>query len=1529
MRYLALLIVSVFINTISFSQCVPPGDVPGGAFSTHENGPYNANDVEDEGGCYDILASDLPLCYCFSYVIPDPSDGQNNFVLNIHPTDNPWSSAVNETGIIGSASGQNCGADLTQSDWCVGQNVYDSDGNLVHADCAFSYGGYYSPGDVLTVCLELVNYNNTDITICVGSNGPANSCNANAGADITICEGESTTLTATGGATYEWDNGLGTGASQSVSPLTTTTYTVTVDGDNDCTDDITVTVNAPIDPTFSQGAICSGDALNLPTSSDDTPAITGTWSPAEDNTTTTTYTFTPDAGECANTINYTVDVYDAVTVDNINVACNASQADYTVTFDINDGEFTSYVVTPAGTLTGNTYTSDPITAGTAYSFTVTDANNCNPVIVSGASPDCSCPVIGSISGDASICPGESSDLTFSFSGGTAPYDIVYTDGTSNFTLNGLTGSTTTQTLSPTSTTTYTIVSINDVNCTGLGSGSATITVNALPDLSVSASSDICSGTGTDITLNFTGTAEFSFTYNNGGTPITQTGINTNPYILSVAPASTTTYTFTEVSDNYCTSTINETITITTHNGVTVTNVTDNCINSDTQYEISFDISGGDVSSYTVTPSGTLTGSSFTSNPITSATNYSFTVTDQYDCDPQVISGNIDCSCPVTGTLSGNTTICAGESTQLTFVLAGGTLPYDIVYTDGSTNFNATANTTVYTVNVSPTATTTYTLVSVADNTCSGSVLGSATITISPSPDAQIQNNHEICIGESVDLNFTFTGTPPIEIVYTDGTNNYTESGINSSPYTVNVSPSNTTTYTLVSVQDASCTGTISGSSTITVHQLPNVDAGLDQAVCDGGNISLCGSGASNYTWDNGIVDCVYFVPLTTTTYSVTGTDVYGCINTDQVVVSVGTLPTAEAGADVTICQGDSTQLTASGGVSYEWSTNPISTINPFYAKPNNTTTYTVTVTDVDGCSAEDNVTVFVNHIPIANAGVDVDICDGDNITLTATSNTSVTYSWSNGLGVNQQVTVSPSTTTTYTVSVSDNIGCSNTDEVTVNVYNTINMQVNPSDTVICYGESVALVASTGFDTYAWFPGYGLSNVQGAVVSASPGQTTNYTVLGTYGPGCKSSANVMLRVDKVVANIPYQDPLCNGETVTLRASVTDGIAPYTYLWQGTTNTSEEITEQLFERTSFSVLVTDSLSCQAIANINVYVYDSLHLNAYSNVDSICPGDTILANAHIWGGTGAPYQLLIDGEYAQAIKKIKVSQDHDYVFEARDGCMSVLDTLRLNTYPVPYVDFISDKYSLCEDETVKFTSIVQAENLAETYKWNFGSNDNNNLSLQANPEHIFKNHGVFDVSLQIRTINGCIVDTLKHQYIHVDPKPRVDFKAIEEHASILNPSIYFNNQTEGATSYYWNFGTGDESNIENPFYKYNSVGNYEVTLVGITEFGCKDTMMRFVSIEPEIKFWIPTAFTPDADHINDIFLPVGTNILNTGYSMRIFDRWGEQIFESTDLNIGWDGTVKGNDYAKPGVYTYLIIFKDIYNISHEESGAVHLIW
>ncbi|MFM7758480.1 MAG: T9SS type A sorting domain-containing protein [Crocinitomicaceae bacterium] len=197
----------------------------------------------------------------------------------------------------------------------------------------------------------------------------------------------------------------------------------------------------------------------------------------------------------------------------------------------------------------------------------------------------------------------------------------------------------------------------------------------------------------------------------------------------------------------------------------------------------------------------------------------------------------------------------------------------------------------------------------------------------------------------------------LSIWWSDGTTNQNS---------IQVQPTQTTTYS-VTVSDG--VGTCTDSITIQVNN-PQVNAGSDLSVCEGETATLTATGAETYAWDNGVINGVAFTPSATTSYTVTGTDANGCQNTDQVTVNVNALPTVNAGADQTVCAGETVTLSGSGANVYSWN-NSVS--NGVAFTPIATTSYTVTGTDANGCVNSDTIQVNVNTQ--SSSTVTINSCD--------------------------------------------------------------------------------------------------------------------------------------------------------------------------------------------------------------------------------------------------------------------------------------------------------------------------------------------------------------------------------------------------------------------------------------------------------------------------------------------------------------------------------------------------------------------------
>ena len=264
-------------------------------------------------------------------------------------------------------------------------------------------------------------------------------------------------------------------------------------------------------------------------------------------------------------------------------------------------------------------------------------------------------------------------------------------------------------------------------------------------------------------------------------------------------------------------------------------------------------------------------------------------------------------------------------------------------------------------------------------------------------------------------------------------------------------PSTTTLYTVTGTDANGCSA--SDTVSVGIWNLPLVDAGADQPVCDGNQATLSGSGAASYVWNNSVSDGVAFTPVSTATYTVIGTDGNGCKNSDQVEVSVNALPVVSAGPDVAVCAGDSAILNGSGAASYTWDNGIMDGVHFIPVAAN---TYTVTGTDGNGCANTDQVAVTLNVLPTVVAGVDQTVCAGDPVTVSGAGASS--YTWDNG--ISDGVAFTANATATYTVIGADVNGCENTDDMLVTVTPSPNVvAVVAADTVCVNLENVTLSGS--------------------------------------------------------------------------------------------------------------------------------------------------------------------------------------------------------------------------------------------------------------------------------------------------------------------------------------------------------------------------------------------------------------------------------------------------------------------------------------
>jgi gliding motility-associated-like protein len=278
--------------------------------------------------------------------------------------------------------------------------------------------------------------------------------------------------------------------------------------------------------------------------------------------------------------------------------------------------------------------------------------------------------------------------------------------------------------------------------------------------------------------------------------------------------------------------------------------------------------------------------------------------------------------------------------------------------------------------------------------------------------------------------------------------------------------------------------------------------------------------------------------------------------------------------------------------------------------------------------------------------------------------------------------------------------------------------------------------------------------------------------------------------------------------------------------------------------------------------------------------------------------------------------------------NGCAGT-DQMTITVIPIPNVNFAANVTSGCVPLTVIYNNLNPINN---SFQWILG-----NGATSTNPNTAsttYTSEGCYDVTLIATTPEGCVGQTTYPSMVCTFDNPVADFTVNPPVLSILETTTNMVNVSTGANTYLWNFGDATGTSVlENPEHTFPSefAANYQITLIAYSVEGCTDTVKVNIEIQDEIIYYIPNTFTPDQDEYNPIFKPIFTSGFDPNdYKMVIYNRWGEIVFESNDVNYGWDGTYNGtHGIAKDDTYTWKIEFK---TISSDERklliGSVNLL-
>ncbi len=906
--------------------------------------------------------------------------------------------------------------------------------------------------------------------------------------------------------------------------------------------------------------------------------------------------------------------------------------------------------------------------------------------------------------------------------------------------------------------------------------------------------------------------------------------------------------------------------------------------------------------------------------------YSFDITDGNGCphtitggpfvgNPTADAGTDDVSCTLSYTLGATPSIGTGTWTSN---------PAGAVFAPNANTPNATV-----TVNAAGSYTFTWT----EDN--GGGCVDSDDVVIQFSDLSYVDNVVQSTCGNA-DGEITLTAN--------DGIPGYNYSITGAAPFQTNGNFTGlvANTYNILIEDAIGCQ--VTGTATVTDQGGPTINSVVPvditcNGLCDG-SIAINATGATQFSIDNGnnFVGTSTFNNLCQGTYDIIVQDANGCQATDQAVINEPTVVTLNVNTTDLLCANICTgeiDIIAGGGmgtISYSIDNgNNFGTGSLFQnlcAGP-----YDVVVEDGNGCQANANITInepapLSLTLGITDASCN-GMCDGMINSIPAGGDGNYSYTWGPaGTGGNVPL-VSNLCVGPYSLTIQDGNGCTidTTMSITGPAAVTIDNIVEVDE--LCGGDcsGEVTVNATGATEYSLDGSNWVTNNVFTGLCAGA-----YTVYVQDATGCGTNAPANISGPSTVTVQAYSDTtICIGGTAVLTSQGAGGVGGYTYSWDSGDITQNVNVSPATSQT-YCVTATDANGCPSAPScVTVSLYQPLSVVALSD-QSICAGDQANISAIANGGDGGPYNYTWDqGVGAGAAQTVAPGVTTTYTVSVTDGCETPAATasVDITINPIPVISFSGDTLQGCLPLTVNFTDVnVPA---GSTCLWSFG--DGGTSQDCGTASYTFTQPGCWDVTLSIITPEGCQTSVSIPSYVCVFDYPVADFVFGPQPTSVLNTTIQFTNTSIDAVTYDWTFDTGgaaENDNNVNPTYTFpnSDPGTYETCLIAYTAEGCPDTTCHNVVINEEMIVYVPNAFTPDGDEVNNIFIPVTKGVDPLNYEFLIFNRWGELIFEGHHPSIGWDGKYKGV-MSQTDVYVWKLKVKDmVHGDTHEYIGHVTLL-
>jgi gliding motility-associated-like protein len=749
---------------------------------------------------------------------------------------------------------------------------------------------------------------------------------------------------------------------------------------------------------------------------------------------------------------------------------------------------------------------------------------------------------------------------------------------------------------------------------------------------------------------------------------------------------------------------------------------------------------------------------------------------------------------------------------------------------------------------------------------------------------------------------------------------------------------------LIMTDGNGCPVLISCPDTIEVIDFSLAFSSIDP-ICFGDSLHLSVAGGTSYVWQNTpyvteISPGEYELhPPQDYTYSLTG--YYSdCVTTQDINLTVHQLPTVVVDEVPEVCYQDPAFVLDGG--------EPIGSSGEYYIEGVQATTFSPSqppaafyeivyvYTDANNCTNSDTTSIYINPLPNVSIPSFAPVCeDGAVINLTGANpvggayvyllDTITSFSPSIGFGA-------------YPISYffTDQNGCTNVDSESIVVHPLPIPSMNIGD--ICLNQSLVITNTSSIPQGTITSATWDFGAQGTQNNIQPDPIT-YQSIGNYSIGvqlsssfgCTASLDTTINVWAVPSASFVVPEGCQYDVLLFldESTIEEGtIDELQWIAEGNTLIGSDSMLYAFQGWGsliMSLVPVSDHGCTDTIIHPVTIHPAPVVTLF--VDNTCFGDM----AELVAESNIPAGSIIQETWAAGDESPVVSGnavDHYYyspdtygaVFSATSdhGCVtSVVDSIII--YPLAYPDFSMEATAFCAFLPSQFTDQSTVENPYDVVAWEWFLEDSL-FSTEQNPFVYFSDPGIYNLTFQVTTNMGCQSDSLLPNAVTIWPKPDAAFIPNPDEAFIYYPLIEFEDlSSEDVVSWAWDLGDGTFTNEQNPVHEYQTWDVYYVVEYVENQYGCLDTAWHDVVINPDVLIYVPNAFTPDLDGINETFKPVMSGFDVDLYEFSIFDRWGEVIFRTEDPESGWNAGAMENGYFVPdGVYQWQLKVRAEHNVT-----------